>query len=267
MDAGLDSNPKICAAGRAGREVFLFLLRRNALLDADGELPISNVLPEYLARQLDMPVTEARDAVVTLRDVSLIVVTESTVRFLGWSEEWRGPKSEAERAAQYRARKHEKQPNHAEPDTLVTPRHASSRDVTKSHRLRVEENRVEESRERDIPASPALPLGDGTGVGIKAAPLARKALMPTGWEPDESCRRRAAELRLDLDAEVSEFRDWTTAKRMLYADWQAAFRSHLSSQAKRRPSSANGTIPLKVFGSTVGKPFVSTMDKPRNGTS
>jgi hypothetical protein len=221
MDSGLDSNPKICAAGRVGREVFLFLLRRNAALEADGEIPVSNVLPEYLARQLDMPVTEARDAVVTLVTVGLIVTDVDFVRFLGWSDEWKGPKSNAERQATFRAKREAKQ---AKSDKGVTPSNAKSRDVTKSNRLRGEEKRREKSVRGLSP-------------------------MPAGWEPNETSAKRASELGLSLTAEVADFREWTTAKGKAYADWQAAFRVHLASQAKRQTSRnvipISGSPPLK----------------------
>jgi hypothetical protein len=240
MDAGLDSNPKIFAAGRGGREVFLFLLRRNALLEADGAIPATNVMPEYLARHLDMPVTEARDAVTAAVTHGLIAIEEGLVRFLGWDTAWQGPRSDAERAAAYRQRKASKP---ADGNDSAAPNHDASRPsrdvtlrVTESHRFRGEEKRGEKS------------------VGGRRAPTP----MPEGWEPNEAARKKAAELGLNADVEASEFRDWTAAKGRTYADWQAAFRTHLASEAKRAKSSgaaAGSGAPLKLFGSTVGRPF------------
>ncbi len=81
----------------------------------------------------------------------------------------------------------------------------------------------------------------GTRRREKGSVRAREIPRPDDWEPDETAKALAAELKLNLDHEAAEFRDWTTAKSKLYADWQAGFRSHLRSQAKRGPQPhANG---------------------------
>ena len=41
MSADIDINPKVRKAGRDGREVFLFVVRRNAALDLGGQIPVS----------------------------------------------------------------------------------------------------------------------------------------------------------------------------------------------------------------------------------
>ncbi len=82
--------------------------------------------------------------------------------------------------------------------------------------------------------------------------------MPPDWKPAKAAQAKAVELGLDPDAEEADFRDWTAAKRMLYADWDAGFRSHLTGQA-RRHAKINGTgppaKPLPIFASSVGKPW------------
>jgi len=62
--------------------------------------------------------------------------------------------------------------------------------------------------------------------------------MPDGWRPDETAAVMARELGLDPRAEFADFRDWTTAKRATYADWQAAFRSHLRRRGNGRSAAA-----------------------------
>lgn len=112
-------------------------------------------------------------------------------------------------------------------------------------------------------AAPPLSLADGTGAGIKpAAPRKRATPMPACWVPDEAGAKRATDLGLVLAAEVADFRDWTSAKGMTYVDWQAAFRSHLASQVRRRPAAGlptpkpyvmGGGEPLLYDGYTKGK--------------
>ena len=65
--------------------------------------------------------------------------------------------------------------------------------------------------------------------------------MPSCWIPGYSGAAAAKKLGLDANAEAENFRDWTTAKGMLYADWDAAFRSHLKRRADQRPAAAGQT--------------------------
>lgn len=81
--------------------------------------------------------------------------------------------------------------------------------------------------------------GESSPKAARPAAKRRRVPMPTGWAPDEAAKTRAVEFGLDVGREADDFREWTTAKAMTYADWNAGFRSHLASQAKRaRPGSA-----------------------------
>ena len=58
--------------------------------------------------------------------------------------------------------------------------------------------------------------------------------MPADWHPNGSSGIRARDLGLTLGDEATDFREWTTAKGAQYADWDAAFMSHLRRRAQFR---------------------------------
>ena len=66
-------------------------------------------------------------------------------------------------------------------------------------------------------------------------PRGRKVPMPKGWRPDpDKLERMAGKYpSLNLEDELESFRLWTTAKGMVYADWDAAFENHCKSELKR----------------------------------
>jgi hypothetical protein len=111
VDANLDSNPKIRKAGPFGRQVFEFVLRRNALRGSNGHVPIAFIDPDYLADILmltrDDSVTGVTKA-VTARLIEIDHVT-GLVRIVGWHPSWgRRPKDGKERTKEWRARKKDK---------------------------------------------------------------------------------------------------------------------------------------------------------------
>ena len=114
VDAHLDTNPKIRKAGRNGREVFLFILRRVAIARADGEISIRFVDPDYLADQLMMTASDASDGLASAVTAGLLVCQHDfgTLRVVGWTPEWgRFGKSGAQRQAEYMSRKSAKSNN------------------------------------------------------------------------------------------------------------------------------------------------------------
>lgn len=214
MDGALDSHPKIIKAGRLGREVFLYLVRCNARLELDGELPLECIEPAVMAHSMMTPVTECDAGIVTAVTAELISVTPQSVLILGWNDEWRGPRSSADRMAKLRANKNSKSKNNARRVTAgdVTSVTGDAGDALEKRR---EEKKREEKRGR-----------------------AAEVDMPAGWQPDDTAKALAAELRLSLISEAADFRDWTASKGRRFADWQAGFRSHLRSQAKRNSTLA-----------------------------
>lgn len=79
------------------------------------------------------------------------------------------------------------------------------------------------------------------GAGKPAAPPSKlrkgkrrpSTAMPSGWQPTEEHRKRAAALGLVLAVEADEFRAWTGAKDARYVDWNLAFTNHLIGNGKR----------------------------------
>lgn len=108
--ADLDTNPKVRRAGRNGREVFCFILRRVALHKAQGRVPVSNVDPWYLADQLQMTEADAEQGLAAcLRPYQdrpgLLEIKGGDVVVTGWNDDWgRYPMDEAERKRRERAR-------------------------------------------------------------------------------------------------------------------------------------------------------------------
>ena len=106
ISVNLHTNPRILAAGRDAREVFLFLLLKNAELDGDGEIPAHYAAHEYISALVGVSVTECDAAMSRLVAAGLVDVTgDGSVILRGWSDEWRPPMSGAERTRKWRESK------------------------------------------------------------------------------------------------------------------------------------------------------------------
>lgn len=104
VDAALDGNRKVRRAGRAGREVFLFLLRRIAQVDAPGEVAADELDHVFVADLLMMTVDEAASGVHAAVAAGLIEISDGRARVVGWDDEWgKRPLTEAQRKARQRA--------------------------------------------------------------------------------------------------------------------------------------------------------------------
>lgn len=190
--ANLDRHPKVRRAGRAGREVFLFLLRRNADLELAGVLPAINAEPWYLADELMMPEAEAADGLDRAVAAGLLVLDGDQVVIAGWDDDWgKRPQTDAERQRAKRARD--------KGDDSVT-RHGPSRTVTEasrtesdshechgSEKIREEEIRGEEIRE-PAPAEAKSAWAAETPEELAA----RRALANDGWARFGELRKRVA---------------------------------------------------------------------------
>lgn len=144
VDANLDTNPKVRKAGSFGRQVFEFLLRRNALRGFKGSVPIAFVDPDYLADVLMIAPNDAVTGVTKAVTANLIAIddTSSFVRIVGWHESWgRRAKEGKERTKEWRDRKAAKSPNRvtARDDGDETPSRETVGD--KSDAYRSEEKR------------------------------------------------------------------------------------------------------------------------------
>jgi hypothetical protein len=106
--SNLDSHPKIRKAGRLGREVFLFALRRNAEPGnpIPGRLPKDELEPWYIADQLQMPVTDAVTGVTAAVTAGLLAEEGHSYIICSWKDGWgKDNGSGAERTARWRENK------------------------------------------------------------------------------------------------------------------------------------------------------------------
>jgi hypothetical protein len=226
IDAHLDTNPKIRRAGRNGRDVFEFILRRVAIGRTPGTVPVKYIEPWYLADQLMMSEDDARDGTSRAVTASLISIDETAgvVRVVGWSAEWgRRPKDGSERTADWRNR----QPKPLKSDKRVTLGNEVSSHVTvRDESDAGEEKRGEEKRREEeiiLCPAPAAPDAD------KAKP-ARKRGMPADWVPtrnDANLRAEAAATSrgVNLGMELSKARDWASSNAAKKADWDGFWRN------------------------------------------
>jgi len=132
MDARLDSHPKIRKAGRNGREVFLFALRRRRLRhggSAERRIPASDLEPWYLADQLMMSEADAEEGVKRAAMARLISVDAEEISILGFDDEWDGtaPMTAAQRKRSQRERER------ARRGGVESAGHGESRDDRDSH--------------------------------------------------------------------------------------------------------------------------------------
>ena len=150
MAPGIDGHPKIRRAGRAGREIFLFVLRRNADLDRSGRVPLTYVEPWYLADQLMMPEAEAVEGLARCVTAGLLKRHQDHVSILGWDDEWaKAPLDEAERKRRQREKEEasaEKPRRQRKQSRNVTNDNVTKSDCPDSHAS--EESREEEKRDR-----------------------------------------------------------------------------------------------------------------------
>jgi hypothetical protein len=111
LDANLDTNPKIRKAGALGRQVFEFVLRRNALRGSTGNVPAAFVDPDYLADILMITRDDAVTGVTKAVTARLISIDDDGVVWIvGWHESWgRRAKEGKERTRKWRDRKSAKE--------------------------------------------------------------------------------------------------------------------------------------------------------------
>ena len=72
----------------------------------------------------------------------------------------------------------------------------------------------------------------GADAPKPAKPASRATILPDDFQPNETVRQMAAELGLNLQAELAAFCDHHTAKGTTFRDWQAALRTWLRNASK-----------------------------------
>lgn len=232
LDPSFFENRKVLRAGRNGREVFLFVICANANSGARGEIPAADLEPWYLSHRLGISEDEARDGVTRACDAGLIAVTDGRVTICGWDDDWsRLPKTDAQRAKEYRARSSQKE------ESSRSERDASRDDLRVTHQIRGEERR---EGARDAPGS----LSGSSGSA--PAPRPRKSAvvaqpLSSAWEPTADAADLARTLGLDLAHEAEQFKLNARARGNTYADADAAFAKFMRGsrdKGKTRPAKA-----------------------------
>ena len=158
--SNLDSHPKIRRAGRNGREVFLFALRRNKEPGnpVPGRLPIDQLEPWYIADQLQMPEADAVTGVTAAVTAGLLVLEGLSYVIVGWDDDWgTGPVDGKDRTAKWREKHKPVTPVTSRDVTNVTQRHGDARDVREEKRG--EETRGEEKADTSPPAPVLFDIG------------------------------------------------------------------------------------------------------------
>lgn len=162
VDADLDSHPKIRKAGAFGRQVFEFILRRNARRGFKGSVPISHVDADYLAEQLMIDAADAVTGVTKAVTAKLIELDERAglVRIVGWHASWgKRAKEGKERTREWRERNKAKEPDQVTTGDACdeTPSHVTTGDKSDAR----EEKRREEISEIHTRARERHPAAGG----------------------------------------------------------------------------------------------------------
>lgn len=145
--SNLDSHPRIRRAGRNGREVFLFALRRNAEPDnpVPGRLPGVMLESWYLADQLMMSEDEAVTGVTACRHAGLLIEDGESWLICGWDDDWgKGAVAGRDRTAKWREGKKNRKSVTDGDARDVTQRHGDACDALDQKRS--EEKRREKKR-------------------------------------------------------------------------------------------------------------------------
>lgn len=159
--SNLDSHPRIRRAGRNGREVFLFALRRNAEPDnpVPGRVPAVMLEPWYVADQLMMTEAEAVTGVTAAVTAGLLVQDGDQFVISGWEGDWgKRPLEGKERTAKWR----ESQKRDARVTGVTSPNvtesHGDESDALDQRRSeeRREEEKREEKKEETSPPAPSV---------------------------------------------------------------------------------------------------------------
>ena len=255
LDHDLHNNPKVRKAGRDARDVFVFVLCKNASRGFQGWIPAHYLEVDYLSDQLGCTEAEAANGVARAIEKKLIAVDGDVVSIVGWSAEYgRGPLSNAERQRRYRENKSAGKgatdpgaqdrvsgnPEGNQP-SVTNERYAlRSNESNASDQIRSEQNR-ERARNAKSPDEPATPEPEVEPLRLTPDSPAPKASRnrprtnqppadwapPAGWLDEDgkwSLVARSPEW-FNASGELERFRDNHAKRGELIADWAAAWRT------------------------------------------
>lgn len=253
--SNLDSHPKIRRAGRNGREVFLFALRRNAEPNNKrrGFVAKEQLEPWYIADQLQMPETDAVDGLARACMAGLIREEPDAWAIVGWDDrEWgKFAKDGAERTADWRKRKAANVG-----DDFVTVRDGGD-GCDGIDQKRRDETRSEKKQEGglfDISySSPPAPA-----TTKKSRKRTNAVQLPDGWVPGPYVVPNG----VDAQRELERFRNHAQTNGRTAKDWQAAWRNWLlKAEEFARPTSQSRPVgraepqPASAYEADIGKAF------------
>lgn len=230
--SNLDTHPKVRKAGRLGREVFLFALRRNAEPSnpVAGMLPADELEPWYVADMLQMSCDEAVTGVTAAVTAGLLVREGAAYVIVAWKDGWgKDNGSGKDRTAKWRENKKlDKSDNRGD-----------TRDVTNVTR---DGGDIDKTRLDHIQSGANAP----TPPKPPKEKRPKKQLVPVspGWEPRAEEILKAKELGVSCDAEAERFRNHHISKGNTFANVDAAFRNWLS-KAVEYGGNRQGSLPTQ----------------------
>jgi len=239
--ANLDSHPKIRKAGRNGREVFLFALRRNAdpSNKTPGVLAKEFLDPTYLADQLMVTLGDACDGLRHACDAGLLVETETGFQICGWDNDWSWrPKTGSERTQKWRESKAVTSCDDANVNTRQHVTDVTYKTETKT-KTETETKSVGATQEHQGGITELKARVDAATTDIEQARRKRRAPetpLPEDWEPTAKHAALASERHVDCLLESRAFRAHAESHDRRCVRWDAAFTQWL---LKSRP--VNGT--------------------------
>ena len=233
LDPGFFRNRKIMKAGRNGRDLFLHVLCMNADHGAPGFIGVGDIEPWYVSHHIGISEAEAQDGVTKAVTAGLIEIREGRVTILGWDSDWsRLPKTDAQRARNYRDKQRVGESSRERHEDNVT-----ARDVSRPSPIRSDQIRSEESRAaRDAPdshASGSDPKSEARTAGRKKASQQGSQSLESDWEPSAEGAHLAEKLEVDLEHEAAQFRDHVKGEGWTSRDWDATFRKWLRGSRDR----------------------------------
>lgn len=253
LDHDLHNNPKVRKAGRDGRDVFVFVLCKNASRGHLGYIPVRYLEVDYLADQLGCSEAEAKNGIARAIKAHLIAIEGDAVTLVGWSDEYsRGPMSVAERQRRSRATRGAREgdraserANSADAENRESNQDhvTKNRDMSRGHECHAseksrEEKKRESARDTEPPADlePAVPevaplrLTPDSPAAPKASRKRPKTRFPTDWTPAFVKPPDG----VDPDFEFTRWKNHCEAADVQWVDWQAAWRNWLANAFPRR---------------------------------
>jgi hypothetical protein len=163
----------------------------NAQRGAQGWIPSADLEPWYIAKQLDIPESDAADGVTKAVTAGLLKAEDSCVIILGWGDDWsRRARTRAEIQKNYRERKKGTEERYED-------------EVTSDHQSNALPIRGEERRSERV---------HGNSLSL-----------PEDFSASQEARKIAEDRRLDLVFELAQFRDHTQSAGWSSENWDASF--------------------------------------------